>query len=570
MKKSINMCFIIGLLFVFGLPMNYHIDYICFEKEIIGNPLTNQHDITQSLSNDALAVGSKDIMIINITDSHTITPDGNLSDWIGLPFYEYDPYYYYSFTDMNISLAYDEEYVYVALQWQDSTLSNDSIGYYTKTGMLNSSHATWGFNYGADDLVTIRFYNGTHNDQGVWTASNRTDESHAYEIDDNYDPDEGILPFDLNSVTGRIGYQDDTPIFDNTHTPIADYTSIPIGTNISMYYPQTPTLSQTDYEIGWNWNESMLNGYSMEIKRKLDTNNSDDNILDYSLEGHRLDIGVVNQYNTIDMYCETMRLDIGITNQLANFTFENLLTPVTGDLFLKGVVEDDYDIRNVEIRLSGWNNTFGPNYYIPARIWDNDGKWETLLSYNYNELPLGVQNVTVKITPKYEDPIILWQIIEVQDNLPPAISGVIDINSKYPYGVPASENNITIVVGVYDNYGLINLTVILYYSTNFGTNDEVVMEPFTDFGTTFNAEIPLPDVNVTIEEPVYYNYTFFIMAKDLVNHTTYSANYSFTYPDVPQVAPNDWLKLAYIIPSSVIGAGLIIAIPIIFLRKKGQ
>jgi hypothetical protein len=557
------------MLFTLTIPKDIVGNQVETEETVFTKPTYKEQESDELLNTNA-AVGDKDIMITNITDSHSITQDGDLSDWIGLPFNNYETAYWSNRNTVNISLAYDDEYVYVALQWLDASFSNESIGYYTKTGMMNGTHALWDFLDGADDVITFGFSNGSYDDSGTWTASNRTDDSHAFEFSDYDTPDEGVLPFDINSIYNYHGAYDGMPIFDNSHTPIVDYASIPVGTSYVAYYPQTPTFSQTDYELGWNWNESLENGYSLEIVRKLNTTNSDDMVLDFSLEGNVFYVGVAKEYSTRDMYCSTSGLDIGITNKPANFTFDSITSPVVEDLLLKGIVEDDYGIEEVEIKVSGWNDTHGPDYHWTTWLNPYTGIWDEVLEYNYAELPLGEQNITVKIIPKYEDPIILWQIIDVQDNLPPIIMGVIDVNSRYPNGVPASESNITIIAGIYDNYGSVNLTTTLYYSTNFGVSDEIIMEPFTEFGTTFNAVIQLPEVNITATEQIYYNYTFYIAAKDLANYTVYSENYSFTYPDILQEAPpNDWIKLAYIIPSSVIGTGLIIAIVIIILRRKG-
>jgi hypothetical protein len=435
--------------------------------------------------------------------------------------------------------------------------------------MQNSTHATWDFITGAEDIVTFGFSNTTSIDGGTWTASNRTDDSHAWEFGDFYYSDEGVKPFDVNSFT--IFYEDyyfDMPIFDNNHIPIVDYASIPIGTSFAAYYPQTPTLSQTDFEIGWNWNESLHNGYSMEITRKLNTGNSDDILLNFSLADQGIFIGIADRESTYDMKCNVDYMNIGTTNIPANFTFNPITSPVTGDLFLTGIVQDDYDINYVEIKIFSENETQNPIRNWSTSIWGYTGRWDEEVLYNFDELPLGELNITVTIDPLYEDPITLWQVVDVQDNIAPVISGIVDLNFRYPYGIPSSETNVTIVAGVYDNYGSINLTVTLYYSTNHGVQGEVVMVPFSSQATTFNGEIPLPEVNASSENPTYHNFTFYIMAKDLMNHTTYSQNYSFIYPDILEREEGKWIKLAYIIPPSVLALGLIIALPIIFQRRK--
>ncbi|MBN1328037.1 MAG: hypothetical protein JXA54_01070 [Candidatus Heimdallarchaeota archaeon] len=576
MKKIICINLILLMLISAFFPLTFFNNKISQNESFIKNKISEEECsyLDKNLKPKIYDWMKRDILLSNITNSYTITRDGNLSDWSGLPFERLD-----TPGNINASFAFDQENIYMAFQWFDNTFDN-GIGYFEKVGMLNDVDADWDFISGYDDMLFVTFANETYiYDTYVWTASNRTDGLHAYELL-NYKPDNGTHPTEVNSNIGYLDAYEIKPIFDNSHIPIVDYASIPIGTKYAAYYPLTPTDSQIDMEISWNWNETLSNGYTFEIVRKLNTGHSDDIILNFAnyVNNYTLLLGSYNKYDT--KYWQTLystnfgninlkSLKIGTTNAPANFTFNTLDAVCTNELALSGFVEDDFFIESMEVRVSGWIDTFGFDCYKKASYNDYSNQWTSVLKFNPNDLPLGEQKINVTLKLKYEDDITLSQTIFVQDNLSPIILGIIDLSERYPYGVEGPKESIEITAGLLENYSPNNLTATLYYKLeNEETFNQTIMKQFYLNGVTFNGLIPLIEVNVSTPNQVYYNYTNYVIAKDLANNSVISDVYHFIYPKMPTNESHNIPVIAYALPIALVFGGLIILLPIILISKK--
>ncbi len=205
----------------------------------------------------------------NDLSDNTIVINGYLNDWSDASFETY--------IGVNISIGYDDTNIYVAALWADNAV-NDQLSLWNKTGMIDEDEAAWDFIDGSDDVLAVGFVNEDDSDIWVWTASNRTDGSHAYEMNITSHPDSGNLPFVMNS-NGTTLTDSAIPIYNSTFQTITDYSVIPNGTMINTWFSQTPNGSQTDVNVA----HSYVGGWhSVEFSRAIDTGNEDDVAWDLS------------------------------------------------------------------------------------------------------------------------------------------------------------------------------------------------------------------------------------------------------------------------------------------------
>jgi len=198
----------------------------------------------------------------DLSDS-SIFIDGFFSDWTNITFESY--------VGVDVAIGYDDTNIYVAAEWADAA-ENDLVSMWNKTGMIETDEAAWEFIEGEDDRLAVGFSNGIDADIWVWTASNRTDDDYAYEMNITGHPDSGNLPFVMNT-NGTTLTDSAIPIYNSTFQPIIDYNVIPNGTMINAWFPQTPNGSQTDVDIAHFFDGVY---HRVEFRRAIDTGNDDD------------------------------------------------------------------------------------------------------------------------------------------------------------------------------------------------------------------------------------------------------------------------------------------------------
>ncbi|MHA1461774.1 MAG: hypothetical protein ACTSQ0_01755 [Candidatus Heimdallarchaeota archaeon] len=477
-------------------------------------------DQSEPISCDALGdpIGDKGILA-QYTNTEFIL-DGNLSDW------ETEGIESEVLAYTTVYLAYDSNYVYVGLTWDDISF-NDSVFTWNKTGMYDDDDADWFPLDGADDMVSVGFApsdNITKGDFWIWTASNRTLDGYVHECDYEGSPDMGLTPYLVNTNDTDFGYLGSKPVYYSNWTPIVDYAAIPIGTLIDGWYNKgliTPTASQVDVTMNWTYSNEQ---YTMEFKRPLDTSKSDDYALDFGSDDLTFYLNVKNQDDTIYESYYYRDFKITIANDPAELSFDALPESVSETLLITGEVYDDFEDVEIMITCSGWDNTFGPGVYFEASINTITGAWSFLFFYDEWDMPLGTNNITVSLDPKYEDPIILWQEIEIEDTRPPYIYGITDVSDWYPDGVPLNIDEITITIGIEDDYCQNDdLTAYLYY---YKGDDVLSMEEMIQFsatGRTFSGVIP-----VEHDEDIEYLYNYFVEVFDATMNKVTTTKLNFT------------------------------------------
>lgn len=481
------------------------------------------NNLDQLLTPNSGPLGVNGIWAINLSSfSNSISLDGNLTDWDGIPKEEFD--------DLEISLAFDENFVYIAVQWEDSTLDNE-VGKWNKTGMIDADDAQWEFIGGKDDQIKIGFHIGPENDYWVWTSSNITIDPYVYENEGNYTADSGELPFVMN--TNGTDFEGNVkPIYDNEQIPIVDWEVIPETTCIDAYFPNTPTGSQTDVLVASDWNNTKENHYTLEFKRALDTGQTDDIIFDFGLSNFDFFIGKIDG-ETIE-YFEFANYDYRISteNEIPTMTFDVIPGLVTKSLLIGGIVYDDYVNYNLTVNVT-WEYTPETGYIDYPIVNQFTGQWSYVLLYNEYFMPLGWQEIIIKFDPKYDDPINLNQTTFFDDIDPPEILGMVDIGNIYPNGVPSDTESVPITIGVRDNYDLTDYLIVqLYYWKDV---DVALMTPMTQYspgGVTFNA-----DIYLSYDPSAENLYRYFVQVWDLSNNKVTSELYTFFVGEESPTSP---------------------------------
>lgn len=514
------------------------------------------------------------------------TADGNLTDWAGTGVQSE------IFNGIEVWLAYDNVSVYVGLKWTDATLDN-TVGNWTKT-----AEDTWEFIAGADDMVTVGFSDGTDSDYWVWTASNRTADDYALEIDAAGAPDGGTVPFEANSnVTDPAAAIDGTafqapakPLYDESWTPISNYSAIPVNTSYYAWKttPTAPTGNQTQVGVGWYYSGTE---YMVEMTRALDPGATDDFAIDFTGD---LDfvIGGANAQDTSSLLIATEAYSVGTTNEPAQLVLDDIPDTITESFFVSGQIWDDYGPTDttqwtVEINTTGWDAVYDPAqnwweadlgakpkykdfiFIPPSGEWSYFMKYPVTVSSAYewygvgfaivNDLPLMTQTVYVTYEAKYDGPMVVSDTFTVVDSTAPEISQMVNITDRYGGAVPYGEDVVNFAATLSDNHDLTNnLSVSLWYykEDEVPSTEPMVVEGIA--GSIFNT-------NVTIEHSEtpgeYYNYTYFVEAWDTsLNKATSSYMWFLSEPKV-------------VISSATPGFGIIAglfgtAIVALLLRKK--
>ncbi len=513
------------------------------------------NNLDQSLTPNSGPLGVNGIWAINLSSySNSISLDGNLTDWNGIPKEEFD--------EMEISLAFDENFVYIAVQWEDSTLDNE-IGKWNKTGMIDADDAQWEFIGAKDDQLKIGFHIGPENDYWVWTSSNITLDPYVYESEGSYTADGGELPFMMN--TNGTDFEGNVkPIYDNEQTPIVDWEGIPVATCIDAYFPNTPTGSQTDVLVASDWNITKENHYTLEFKRALDTGQTDDIIFDFGLSNFDFFIGKIDGETT--EYFEFANYDYRISteNEIPTLTFDIIPGLVTESSLIGGIVYDDYVNYNLTVNVT-WEYTPETGYIDYPVVNQFTGQWSYLLRYNEFYMPLGWQEIIINFDPKYDDPIILNQTTFFDDIDSPEILGIVDMGNRYPNGVPIDMVSIPITVGVSDNYNIKDDLIVQLFS--WKDDDVSLLTPMIQFalgGSTFSADIYLS------YDPAAENlYTYFVEVWDLSNNKITSDQYTFFVGAVPPLtAPTTTIEVGISFIEVIIIGSLAISLMTYSILRK--
>ena len=501
---------------------------------------------SSDVSPDAIVpgpMGTKGVWLQDVS-GETIFADGDLSDW-GSTIHDV-------FNGVDVYIGYDSSDVYVGLAWEDSS-RDGKLSEWNKTGSAtldNATHGTYDQLAGADDMLAIGFTNSSgYSDIWIWMESIRSDNAYAYEVNGSWAPDGGVLPYDENfDTTTKTGW--DQPDRYNNTNDILDHDGLVNGTSfIGWFESLTPTLSQTDVEMGYTWNASGDDMYVVEFIRDLDTGlYADDILLDL---GNATELGLMkfwlgteNKQNCFDFSVGTTKYNMeppGETNVAAELEWDIIAGPVYEALLLQGAVYDDYVVEadDFTITLSGWEDTYGASYYstIATGINDFTGDWSYLFYYDEDDMPLGNNMANITWTPKYDDvstDITSWQWVNISDIASPQILGLVDVNEQYPDGVPEDATFVPVTVGAKDNY--------LYYSSDLGgytDKDSLViylfswvddgvalmspMEQFTPGGSTFTGNITLTPLAAGETR----NISYFVEVWDPSNNKATSVHYWF-------------------------------------------
>ncbi|MHA1125733.1 MAG: PGF-CTERM sorting domain-containing protein [Candidatus Heimdallarchaeota archaeon] len=467
------------------------------------------------------------------------TPDGNLTEW------DTEGIISEVFGGVTVYLAYDATYVYVGATWADSTYSAD-------VSEWNKTDAADGFTMlaGDDDVITVGFDDGSDADYWTWTASNRTADAYAYEHDGAGVPDAGVLPFVMN--TNDTDFSAGTaPFWDNSWTPIVDYTTIPINTQITGWYldETTPTGSQADVDVGWNHTGS---AYVVEFVRLLDTSVGDDFVFDFTNNDVNFYIGVANGDDAMDMDIAVSEHLIFDDNTAAELTFDAVPADVTSSLLLQGTAFDDYEDYYVTVWVETWEDTWGSVDYVTVnRI---TGAWSYLLIFNEMDMPLGDNNVWITLYAPYEAPLALNYSTYWDDVTAPSIIGINNLTERYETGCPGDEGYVTVTVGLNDDYDNVNyLTANLYSYVDEGIALATPMTQFYPDSSTFNANIT---IDPTADYSYSHNITYFVQAWDTSNNKVRSADYTF------------FTAITVVTPGFGIIAGIFgLAVAVLFVKK---
>ncbi len=502
-------------------------------------------------------IGDKGIWAVDAS-TNTILADGDLADWDGLAFE--------NFNGINVSLAYDATNVYIALQWEDTTNSIE-VGQWNKTGLINPSLVDWSFVEGADDAVQIGFTDGVDTDIMIWTASNRTKVDLAFECDDEGIADAGALPYAMNTNETDT-FVDAKPIYDNDWILIGDELTVSNGTLYNAWQDDDSANiaggGQLNTAVGADFNSTLENCYTIEMIRLLDTTDPDDFVLDFT-SALSFKVGVANQDSTIDMLIQTESYKISTTNEAADLTFTEITTnPVSETLIITGEVFDDYEGYSLIVEMDGWDYTYGAGSFMPVDVNEATGAYSFLFIFDGWDMPLGEQTIFVSLYTLYEAPIVLNQTIEIDDINAPYIEGIADLQDRYPNGVPLDENYVVVTVGLGDNYAHVNdITAYLYSYEGDDVALKTDMVQFASGSTTFVA-------NITIDHGygVVNNYTYFVQAWDTNFNKVTSEYFSFLSAG-RNVQPTGPGQISVIVPLPALEITLV-AIALIAIISKAR
>ncbi len=494
-------------------------------------------------------MGDKGILAEDAT-AYTLVADGDLAEWEGLSFEV--------FGGVNVSLVYDATYVYVALQWKDST-EDVTVGQWNKTGMINAALVDWQFVDGADDVIQIGFSTGPYanndSDMMIWTTSPRTNAGFAFECNATGDVDAGTNPYVMNTNKTTDTFVDAKPLYESDlSTLISDEFALANGTMYDAWLNSTTVAAggQTDTVVSSDWNNTLMDYYTVEMIRLLDTGDADDFILDFA-DDLIFYVGSANQDDTFDMLISTMALNVALTNDAAALTFTTIVgDPVNEALVITGGVFDDFVGYDLIVEMDGWDDTYGAGQYFNVGVNEATGNYSFLFFFDEWDMPLGEQTIFVTLYPKYEAPIQLNQTIEIDDTKAPNIEGIVDLVDRYPDGVPLDEDYVVVTIGLADDYCVVDdITACLFSYVGDGTNLKIDMVQFAPGSTTFIA-------NITIDHAigVVNNYTYFVQAWDTSLNKVTSDYYWFL---AASVAP---------IPAFGIIAGLFGLAASVFIIKK--
>lgn len=455
-------------------------------------------------------LGDKEIFAFNLTESDNIIIDGDLEDWSEIPKYED-----YSET---FGLAFNSTHIMIAIEWY-SYDSNNQTPYWYKYGDLNDTHAYWDLDSGNDEIISVGFMQNNTVDLGVWTASYRTEEDLCFEynfdiINGTYTVDNGSLPYIQNF--DKYVYR---PIWDNNSNPIPfPETTIPDGTVYNAWFDSKirPNESQNDMFIQVKMDNTTDNHrYSAEIIRKLNTGHSDDLILNLSEPIYFFFDEVSSYYSRWDLFALGQSYKVSFENELALFEFfeleddnpEKSGTQIYDSQLLRGIIYDDYIDYELMISCSKWGA--GTWYYIRS-INEFTGEWLYELEFNDQNFDLGINNITIRFKPQFEEAIIVTRTFFVEDVEPPEIQGISNLSTKYPNGIPPDIFYIDLAVGINDNYYATNTLNATLFFKQIGENYEILeMTQFYPESQIFSATI---FVNHDEKQELVYQY--FIRVED--------------------------------------------------------
>jgi hypothetical protein len=466
----------------------------------------------QEFTPEVQYVGGNETYINDMSSGFTIVADGVLGDWAGA---KGD-----TFGGITLWYGFDGSNLYVAAQWADSSFDDD-VNLLNKTGM-DENGSVWEVIPGADDMFAfgISSEDADWADVWVWTASeNRTETGYAYECNatDFSEADTGTLPHIMNWEEDADGFGV-VPIYENDGVTTPDLAGDPNGTMYWGWIPESPTGSQSDVEVGVDWNNTKAGYYTIEMIRALDTLQADDIVFDPTdLTDHQIWIGKANKQNCLDMSVPLTAYDIYDQNTPGYLQFSEIPASIDELLVISGNASDDYAGTVLEVYLDAWDDTYGEGTTDTIDIDPLTGEWLYFFAYNQDDMPLGDWEVHVTLYPMYEDPISIYQNITIEDNDPAIIDGVVDIGANYPDGVSINDTvlvvndyELPVTIGVRDNYwDVTDLVCELYWWKDDGVALMIPMTQFFPGGPTYNCYLP-----VSYEEGVGNNYTYFISVWD--------------------------------------------------------
>ncbi|NHJ46602.1 MAG: hypothetical protein FK733_02325 [Asgard group archaeon] len=507
MKKST--VFTVVLLLVMFSSL-FTIEYIGQPFIIASQAVIDTSDVISNFMSETIQyVGENETYINNMTTGFSITIDGNLSDWDGAKHAE--------IYNTDIYFGYDSNYFYVAAQWDEESFDDD-VSLWEKIG-VDENGSVWEFIQGDDDQFAfgITSEDADADDLWIWTASTNRTNVYAYECNSTFYADSGTLPHIENEELDVDGFGL-RPKFENDGVTKPNYETDPIGTQYWGWIPQTPTGSQTDVVVAADWNNTKEGHYTIEMIRLLNTGNPDDIVFDpTNLEDHQMFIGrnVNNPCYDMEMFLEDHT--ISDQNTPATLQFSKIPSIVDEMLIISGNASDDYARTRLKVHLSGWEDTHYGIRYRTIDINSHTGEWVYFFDYDEEEMPLGDWTVNVTLFPMYEDPIMIYQNITIEDNNPPIIDGVVDIGENFPYGVDiydpifmVTNGTLPITIGIRDDYyENVDLICELYWWKDDGVALMIPMTQFYPEGAIFTADMP-----ILYEIDADNIYTYFISVWD--------------------------------------------------------
>ena len=483
-------------------------------------------------------MGTKGVLLTDVTG--LITVDGSIGDWITI---DHD-----IFNGVDTYIGNDSTYVYVAVAWVDSS-KDGKVSEWNKTGSTvdTAVNGTWVEYDGADDMVSVGFSNGTYTDMWTWTYSLRNGTTYAYESNSTGGADGGNLPFVRNLDAAYAADDWLQPATDNFSAAITDHDALANGTSYKGWFGNTPTAGQTDVDVAWKWNESGDDRYVVEFRRLQDTGLYVDDIdLDLNnLTNMSFFVGSANKQDFIDMDVSVAEYTMHDDNVAMEFWWDAVDDEVNGAMLLTGTIYDDYDDVEIWIRLSGWDATYGADFWwnYAGGINVVTGAWSALFYYDEDDMPLGDQQINVSVHAKYEALNDTYQNVSIVDDIAPQVVGLVDMNERYPNGVPNGTEYVPITVGASDNYqywvdgtGYTDKDMLTVYLFSWEGDDVALMTPMVQFssgGTTFSANITLP----AILAGETFNYTYFVEVWDPENNKVTSVYHWFIHGEITTTAP---------------------------------